>query len=79
MGVGDVGSFDGAKSFDHEDGDEQDTFYKNARFALKTWTGQETELGTLRTYTETRFNFGNFNNYAFRESADTYNVAGNKG
>ncbi|TIT88460.1 MAG: porin, partial [Mesorhizobium sp.] len=32
IGVGDVGSFDGAKSHDHEDGDEQDTFYKNARF-----------------------------------------------
>jgi hypothetical protein len=63
IGVGDVGSFDGAKSFDHEDGDEQDTFYKNARFTLKTWTGQETELGTLKTYTETRFNFGNRNNY----------------
>ncbi|MET3591131.1 hypothetical protein ABID26_000510 [Mesorhizobium shonense] len=63
IGVGDVGSFDGAKSHDHEDGDEQDTFYKNARFTLKTWTGQETELGTLKTYTETRFNFGNRNGF----------------
>ena len=63
IGVGDVGSFDGAKSFDHEDGSEQDTFYKNARFTLKTWTGQETELGTLKTYTETRFNFGNRNGF----------------
>ena len=35
-----------------------DTYYKNARFTLRTWTGQETELGTLKTYTETRFNFG---------------------
>ena len=61
IGVGDVGSFDGARSFDHKDGDEQDTFYKNARFTLKTWTGQETELGTLKTYTETRFNFQNNN------------------
>jgi len=34
-----------------------DTYHKLARFALKTWTGQETELGTLKTYTETRFNF----------------------
>ncbi|KQV01030.1 porin [Mesorhizobium sp. Root102] len=59
IGVGDVGSFDGAKSFDHEDGESQSTYFKNARFALKTWTGQETELGTLKTYTETRFNFGN--------------------
>jgi hypothetical protein len=63
IGVGDVGSFDGAKSFDHEDGTQQGTWYKHARFTLKTWTGQETELGTLKTYTETRFNFGNRNGY----------------
>jgi hypothetical protein len=35
-----------------------DTYYKNARFNLKTWTGEETELGTLKTYTELRFNYG---------------------
>ncbi|RWO93045.1 porin, partial [Mesorhizobium sp.] len=64
IGAGDVGSFDGAESVGHEDGDVQDTWYKNARFTLKTWTGQETELGTLKTYTETRFNFGNNNRYA---------------
>ncbi|TGP57038.1 porin [bacterium M00.F.Ca.ET.159.01.1.1] len=80
IGVGDVGSFDGAKSFDHEDGDEQSTFYKNTRFTLKTWTGQETELGTLKTYTETRFNFGNRNGYgAFSTGGDPIgNPAGNK-
>ncbi|CDX31092.1 Porin omp2b [Mesorhizobium sp. ORS 3359] len=80
IGVGDVGSFDGAKSFDHEDGDEQSTFYKNTRFTLKTWTGQETELGTLKTYTETRFNFGNRNGYgAFTTGGDPIgNAAGNK-
>ena len=39
--------------------DRNDTYFKRGRFALKTWTGQETELGTLKTYTETRFNFGN--------------------
>ncbi|MDX8451858.1 porin [Mesorhizobium sp. VK9D] len=71
IGVGDVGSFDGAKSFDHQDGDEQSTFYKNARFTLKTWTGQETELGTLKTYTETRFNFGNRNGYGARTTTTT--------
>jgi hypothetical protein len=38
-------------------GDSQRSWHKNARFALKTWTGQETELGTLKTYTETRFDF----------------------
>ncbi|MEI8699993.1 porin [Mesorhizobium mediterraneum] len=59
IGVGDVGTFTGATSGDHEDGDENDTYWKRARFTLKTWTGQETELGTLKTYTETRFNFGN--------------------
>ncbi|MER8567824.1 porin [Mesorhizobium sp. M0924] len=80
IGAGDVGSFDGAKSFDHKDGDEQDTFFKNTRFTLKTWTGQETELGTLKTYTETRFNFGNRNNYGgFSTSGDPIgNPAGNK-
>ena len=80
IGLGDVGSFDGAKSFDHQSGKEQGTWYKNARFTLKTWTGQETELGTLKTYTETRFNFGNRNNYGLTVSgADTGNPAFNKG
>ncbi|TIV66454.1 MAG: porin [Mesorhizobium sp.] len=58
-GFGDVGSFDGRKTTDVQDGDSQNSWNKNARFALKTWTGQETELGTLKTYTETRFNFKN--------------------
>ncbi|MGX5805112.1 porin [Bradyrhizobium sp. Arg314] len=58
---GDLGSFDGAKTRDRMNGDVQGTWKKNARFNLKTWTGQETELGTLKTYTETRFNFGNDN------------------
>ena len=65
IGMGDVGAFTGAESVDHEDGDVQDTWYKNARATFKTWTGQETELGTLKTYTETRFNFGNNNRHAF--------------
>ncbi|CDX41591.1 Porin omp2b [Mesorhizobium sp. SOD10] len=59
IGAGDIGSFDGALATDHEDGSTNDTWNKNARFTLKTWTGQETELGTLKTYTETRINFGN--------------------
>ncbi|WFP62036.1 MULTISPECIES: porin [unclassified Mesorhizobium] len=80
IGVGDVGSFDGARSFDHQDGDDQATWYKNTRFTLKTWTGQETELGTLKTYTETRFNFGNRNGFgAFSTGGDPIgNPAGNK-
>ncbi|RNJ46124.1 porin [Mesorhizobium erdmanii] len=55
-----VGDREGVQNVqDHLDGGTNDTYYKQARFALKTWTGQETELGTLKTYTETRFNYGN--------------------
>lgn len=57
---GDAGrALDGADATDRLDGSINDTWAKNARFNLKTWTGQETEFGTLKTYTETRFNFGN--------------------
>ncbi|MEO8560367.1 MAG: porin [Rhodospirillales bacterium] len=64
IGAGDVGSFDGVNRVpDHMGDGTHDTWKKNARFTLKTWTGQETELGTLKTYTETRFNFGNKNVY----------------
>ncbi|TJW35208.1 MAG: porin, partial [Mesorhizobium sp.] len=55
--AGEEGSFDGRRAVDHEDGDVNDTWHKQARFTLKTWTGQETELGTLKAYTETRFNY----------------------
>ncbi|MBM2711296.1 porin [Mesorhizobium caraganae] len=89
IGVGDVGSFDGATSADVEDGGSNDTFYKKARFSLKTWTGQETELGTLKTYTETRFNFQNNNRDAGAlvdpdgtgplPAANAVNPAGNTG
>ncbi len=62
IGVGDAGSLDGVNHVpDHQDGGTHSTYYKNTRFTLKTWTGQETELGTLKTYTETRFNYGNSN------------------
>ncbi len=59
IGAGDVGTFTGARADDVVDGKNQGTYYKDARFTLKTWTGQETELGTLKTYTETRLNFQN--------------------
>ncbi|TPO10446.1 porin, partial [Mesorhizobium sp. CU2] len=60
IGVGDAGSFDGANHVpDHMNDSDHSTYSKNTRFTLKTWTGQETELGTLKTFTETRFNFGN--------------------
>ncbi|WP_027163727.1 porin [Mesorhizobium sp. WSM1293] len=66
VGVGDAGSFDGVNHVPDSMGeDDHSAYWKNARFNLKTWTGQETELGTLKTYTETRFNFGNsFGDYA---------------
>ncbi|WP_274629481.1 porin [Arvimicrobium flavum] len=44
---------------DHEDGSINETWNKYARLSLQTWTGTETELGTLKTYTETRFQWGN--------------------
>src|SRR4029078_7451347 len=50
IGAGDLASFDGAQTTDVQDGSVNDTWQKNARFTLKTWTGQETELGTLKTY-----------------------------
>ncbi|MEZ2332720.1 porin [Mesorhizobium sp. RCC_202] len=60
IGVGDAGSLDGVNHVtDHMDGDTHSSYWKQTRFTLKTWTGQETELGTLKTYTELRFNFGN--------------------
>lgn len=59
VGLGHVGLFDHARTSDVRTGEDQGTSQKNTRFTLKTWTGQETELGTLKTYTETRVNFGN--------------------
>jgi hypothetical protein len=76
-GFGDIGTFDGAKTLDVRDGDVQHTWMKNTRFTLKTWTGQETELGTLKTYTEMRMNFGD-KNLVTSDGAVTYNPAANK-
>ncbi|MBZ9849061.1 porin [Mesorhizobium sp. CA14] len=60
IGVGDSGTLDGVNNVpDQQDGSNHDTYYKNMRFTLRTYTGQETELGTLKTFTETRFQFGN--------------------
>ncbi|TPJ35661.1 porin [Mesorhizobium sp. B2-8-3] len=77
-GFGDIGSFDGARATDVQSGKDQGTWKKNARFTLKTWTGQETELGTLKTYTETRFNFGNTRNSG-RASYNPYTESYNSG
>src|SRR3954470_2207516 len=74
IGVGDGGSFDGVNHApDHMNGDDHSTYWKNTRFTLKTWTGQETELGTLKTYTETRFNFGN----SYGDYDDGHTIAAN--
>ncbi|MER9350999.1 porin [Mesorhizobium sp. M0227] len=59
VGLGDVGLFYHARTSDVRTGEDQGTWQNNTRFTLKAWTGQETELGTLKTYTETRVNFGN--------------------
>ncbi|MER9236706.1 porin [Mesorhizobium sp. M0622] len=63
ISAGQAGSFDGARYQDLKDalnGEDNvnDGYYKQARFTLRTYTGQETEMGTLKTYTETRFNWG---------------------
>ncbi|TPN76100.1 porin [Mesorhizobium sp. CU2] len=83
IGAGEVGSFDAARATDVKDGSEQGTWQKNARFTLKTWTGQETELGTLKTYTETRINFGNTKTsgvYSYNPYTGAFNAgAANKG
>jgi hypothetical protein len=39
-------------------GSDRKGWDKGARFTLRTHTASETELGTLKTYTETRFNYG---------------------
>ena len=74
IGVGDAGSFDGVNHVtDHQNGDDNSTYWKNTRFTLKTWTGQETELGTLKTYTEYRINFGN----SYGDYDDGHTIAAN--
>ena len=58
-------AYDGSKlgytTGNEEDGDfeQHDTYDQLARFTLRTSTASETELGTLKTYTENRFNFSN--------------------
>ncbi|PYE88439.1 porin [Phyllobacterium leguminum] len=57
-----AGDLLGKRSFDVKDlaeGElnENDTWNLRTRFTLRTHTASETELGTLRTYTETRFQY----------------------
>jgi hypothetical protein len=45
----------GGDLFSHTSTTGDDTYNKQMRFSFRTSTASETELGTLRTYTETRF------------------------
>lgn len=49
--------YDAVAGDDAYSGIELGGWYKSARFALRTHTASETELGTLKTFTETRFNY----------------------
>lgn len=53
----------GAPNRDVMTGELQDTWRAFSRLDLQTSTAQETELGTLRTFTETRFDYENGQNY----------------
>ncbi|MDR6431439.1 porin [Brucella pseudogrignonensis] len=50
---------DGALTYAAKNGKDRDTYDFLTRFTLRTSTASETELGTLKTYTETRFNYKN--------------------
>jgi hypothetical protein len=47
----------GGELFENTSATGDGTYNINSRLSLRTSTASETELGTLRTYTETRFNF----------------------
>jgi len=47
----------GGDLFENTSATGDETYDKLARFSFRTSTASETELGTLRTYTETRFNW----------------------
>ena len=53
----------GGELFENTAANGDGTYNINSRLSLRTSTASETELGTLRTYTETRFNWGDTQNY----------------
>jgi hypothetical protein len=60
IGVGAVGIVNSLDKSDYvEDGvfNDNDTYYKRARFALRVDSRTETELGTLRTYAQVNFQY----------------------
>ena len=52
-----VDKSDLADGYDDYDIDENDTYYKRARFQLRLDSRTETELGTLRTYAAINFQY----------------------
>ncbi|PBB11856.1 porin [Mesorhizobium loti] len=72
VGLGDVRSYDGARTTDVRTGEAQGTWRNKTRFTFKTWTRQETELGALKTYTENGVNFGNRNAYPGPDTPQNY-------
>jgi hypothetical protein len=56
IGIGNRGHLDVLDK--QGDDDTNDTYKKRARFALRLDARSETELGTLRVYSELRFNYG---------------------
>ncbi|MEP7454207.1 porin [Phyllobacterium sp. SB3] len=49
--------YDARAGDDAYTGEERDTYFKRSRFSLRVDARNETELGTLRSYAELRFNF----------------------
>ncbi|WP_027163099.1 porin [Mesorhizobium sp. WSM1293] len=72
VGIGGVRSHEGARTSSARTGEAQGTWRNNTRFTFKTWTRQETEIGPLKTYTESRLNFGNRNPYPGPDSAQNH-------
>jgi hypothetical protein len=62
IGVGDL------NGVDSDNDGTVDTYKKNARWSLQHSTATETDFGTLRTYAEARFNYGNSAGWAWRDT-----------
>jgi hypothetical protein len=68
----------GGDLFDRTSATGDETYNQRTRFSFRTSTASETELGTLRTYTETRFQWdtnSNFNTAAPAGAADGYDTS----
>jgi hypothetical protein len=78
IGIGDI---DGGHSIDKKDDDGtiHDTYHKSGEFRFDVSTAQETELGTLKTFVEGRYEFGNGVNGISGVSFPGLNLEGNGG